>query len=362
MIVTLYIADKKDSPCEICGKLFKSRSHVRDHIKTQHLNKYAYYCPKCGHGVQKKKYLDTHVCGRVRRRQNGEEVVEEVPTNDDSFMVHNSVEDVKVKRDAQDLVTVTVIQDGGKEDTPAKRASVMTVDVDGSVQQEVIDCGTGNVILSVPAGTRLVEEGLLALAQGVTSQGFAVSRGVVAAGGSAVSRGVVAAGGSAAQAVDQFRPVMGQTGGHAVERMGSEEGLGKVLHGAVGYPQEVVTVAMDVDSQQWQPAEFAPAQSQVTHPVWVFSEQQPQLQEQQQPQLQEQQQQQLQQQQQQQQRQQKQQQQRQQQQQQPRLQEQPQVSEQQQPQLQEQPQQQQPQIYEQQAQHTQFITSASSSR
>ena len=39
------------------------------HQKTQHYGHYPYHCDKCGHGVEQRKYLETHNCERVRRRQ-----------------------------------------------------------------------------------------------------------------------------------------------------------------------------------------------------------------------------------------------------------------------------------------------------
>ena len=44
---------------------------VRSHIRTQHLNQFPYHCESCGHGVEKKHYLDKHICGRVRRKPGG---------------------------------------------------------------------------------------------------------------------------------------------------------------------------------------------------------------------------------------------------------------------------------------------------
>ena len=33
------------------------------HVRTQHLRQYRYFCQACGHGVEKRSYLERHRCG-----------------------------------------------------------------------------------------------------------------------------------------------------------------------------------------------------------------------------------------------------------------------------------------------------------
>ena len=43
---------------------------LKRHRKTFHFNEYRFHCVKCGHGVEKRQYLERHVCGRVRHHKN----------------------------------------------------------------------------------------------------------------------------------------------------------------------------------------------------------------------------------------------------------------------------------------------------
>ena len=43
---------------------------LKRHRKTFHFNEYRFHCTKCGHGVEKRQYLERHVCGRVRQHKN----------------------------------------------------------------------------------------------------------------------------------------------------------------------------------------------------------------------------------------------------------------------------------------------------
>ena len=45
-----------------------------------HYNKYTYYCKKCGHGVSKLAYLQSHKCGRIRRSQGARDVPKSTET------------------------------------------------------------------------------------------------------------------------------------------------------------------------------------------------------------------------------------------------------------------------------------------
>ena len=60
--------------CEFCGNSYKTRASVVKHQNAMHYNKYTYYCDKCGHGVSKLSYLQSHKCGRIRRSQGTREV------------------------------------------------------------------------------------------------------------------------------------------------------------------------------------------------------------------------------------------------------------------------------------------------
>ena len=48
--------------CDVCGKAFKDSSTMCMHVRTQHLRQYRYFCQACGHGVEKRSYLERHRC------------------------------------------------------------------------------------------------------------------------------------------------------------------------------------------------------------------------------------------------------------------------------------------------------------
>ncbi len=89
MVYVPFLSVNKDCMCDLCGKRFKQAKDVKKHQKAVHFDKYPYYCPRCGHGVSRQVYLQTHVCGRVKRQQtteqillcNGEGTAEEQPAN-----------------------------------------------------------------------------------------------------------------------------------------------------------------------------------------------------------------------------------------------------------------------------------------
>lgn len=60
----------RDCECDLCSRTFKDEITLKRHRKTFHFNEYRYHCDKCGHGVEKRKYLERHRCGHVRQRKN----------------------------------------------------------------------------------------------------------------------------------------------------------------------------------------------------------------------------------------------------------------------------------------------------
>ena len=56
--------------CELCGQTFRCRSRLQFHANTIHKGKFPYTCDKCGHGMHKKRALNSHICGRTRKRRN----------------------------------------------------------------------------------------------------------------------------------------------------------------------------------------------------------------------------------------------------------------------------------------------------
>jgi len=82
--------DVRPFQCEICGNSFKTRAAVVKHQNAMHYNKYTYYCDKCGHGVSKLAYLQSHKCGRIRRSQGareGPKAAESVATTTEPIQV-----------------------------------------------------------------------------------------------------------------------------------------------------------------------------------------------------------------------------------------------------------------------------------
>ena len=63
------ISDARNVICDLCGNTYKTEHDLSAHVRRVHLNKYPYHCQKCGHGVDKRSYLNNHLCGRVRRSQ-----------------------------------------------------------------------------------------------------------------------------------------------------------------------------------------------------------------------------------------------------------------------------------------------------
>ena len=53
----LSITETKDYMCDACGKAFRTPSDLQKHSDTQHGDKFKYRCTKCGHGMEKEKYL-----------------------------------------------------------------------------------------------------------------------------------------------------------------------------------------------------------------------------------------------------------------------------------------------------------------
>jgi len=72
-----FSSDERKVQCTICGKCFKNQVQEKSHRKHVHEGRYRYHCGKCGHGVAKRQYLQSHKCGRVRRVQDGEKTIEE---------------------------------------------------------------------------------------------------------------------------------------------------------------------------------------------------------------------------------------------------------------------------------------------
>lgn len=72
--------------------MFKTLVGVRQHQKVVHKNAYRFYCSKCGHGMQKRRYLSAHVCGRVRRVQPTELQIlnPELPTRKKQCVASNT--------------------------------------------------------------------------------------------------------------------------------------------------------------------------------------------------------------------------------------------------------------------------------
>lgn len=68
-------SEERNIQCPVCGKCFKNKDQEHDHRMAVHEGRYKYRCNKCGHGMAKKIYLDSHRCGRVRRIQDGEKPV-----------------------------------------------------------------------------------------------------------------------------------------------------------------------------------------------------------------------------------------------------------------------------------------------
>jgi KRAB domain-containing zinc finger protein len=60
---------ERNVQCATCGKCFKNKHQENKHRILVHENRYRYRCNKCGHGMAKKIYLESHKCGRVRRKQ-----------------------------------------------------------------------------------------------------------------------------------------------------------------------------------------------------------------------------------------------------------------------------------------------------
>ena len=107
-----YLPDERKVQCTICGKCFKNQVQEKSHRKHVHEGRYQFHCTKCGHGVARKQYLQSHKCGRVRRVQDGEKPVDDSNSKPDEHQQKEQLVLVQSSPDEQNNTGSLVVQFG----------------------------------------------------------------------------------------------------------------------------------------------------------------------------------------------------------------------------------------------------------
>ena len=149
--------------------MFKDKEDMKKHVRTQHLKQYKFHCKLCGHGVDKQIYLESHKCGRIRRKLTDNLKWYGDPDSSTVFVDGHSINTEEVAglgSGTHNIDTLKVVGDQALQATPQTYGTLYT----GSNEENLVYDDQGqNLILADINGDSalLVSEGDMGLLEQV---------------------------------------------------------------------------------------------------------------------------------------------------------------------------------------------------